>query len=132
MSLQYIIDGYNLINQQHLAAAGKKTRSDKVSLLNFIKLNRLTGSSKNKVTIVFDGFPDSRDAQIESDIAIIYSRKISADDLIRKLLEEYANKKNIVVVSNDREIQDFVKLCGAIVMGIEKLMEILMVIMMVI
>jgi len=80
----------------------------------------LTGSSKNKVTIVFDGYPDAGDSQIDSDIAIIYSRKISADDKIRKLLEESGNKKNIVVVSNDREIQDFVKMYGATAMGIEE------------
>lgn len=120
MSLQYIIDGYNLINYPRLAAAGRKTNSDRASLLNFIKTYRLTGSSKNKVTIVFDGYPDAGDSQIDSDIATIYSRKISADDKIRKLLEESGNKKNIVVVSNDREIQDFVKMYGATAMGIEE------------
>ena len=120
MSLQYIIDGYNLIKHPLLAAEAKSSGSDRRSLLNFIKRNRLTGSPKNKVTVVFDGYPDSREMDTDSDINIIFSRKISADEKIRKLVEEASNRKSILVVTNDREIQFFVKAAGATVAGIEE------------
>jgi len=44
---------------------------------------------------------------------------ISADDLICKLVEESGNRKQIVVVSNDRQIQSMAKMLGATVTGIE-------------
>lgn len=50
---------------------------------------------------------------------MVFSRKISADDKIRKLVEESGNRKQIVVVSNDREIQSIAKMLGATVAGIE-------------
>jgi len=50
---------------------------------------------------------------------VIFSRKISADDKIRKLVEESGNRKNMVVVSNDRQIQSMAKMLGATIAGIE-------------
>lgn len=50
---------------------------------------------------------------------MVFSRKISADDKIRKLVEESGNRKQIVVVSNDRQVQSMAKMLGATVAGIE-------------
>jgi len=49
---------------------------------------------------------------------IVFSRRISADEFIKKILESYASKKNIVVVSDDREIKYFAKDSGAKALGI--------------
>ena len=119
MSLQFIIDGYNLIKHPLLAAQAKNSPSDRAALLNFIRFNKLTGSPKNSVTVVFDGYPDSNEPANDTSIYVIFSRKISADDKIRKLVEESGSRKQIVVVSNDRQVQSVAKMLGAGVAGIE-------------
>lgn len=68
---------------------------------------------------MFDGYPDSHEPANDTDISVVFSRMISADDKIRKLVEESGNRKQIVVVSNDREIQSMAKMLGAMVIGIE-------------
>jgi predicted RNA-binding protein with PIN domain len=80
----------------------------------------LTGSPKNKVTVVFDGYPDSRERFDESDFCVVFSRMISADEKIRKLIEESGQRKGIVVVSDDRQVQDAARALGANVSSIEE------------
>ncbi|MFA5144392.1 MAG: NYN domain-containing protein [Candidatus Omnitrophota bacterium] len=129
MSLQYIIDGYNIINHSlFIQHAFKKTdpaadcsiKDPGAALSEFIRANRLCGSQKNKVTLVFDGYPDSSSrVSGESDINIVFSREETADEWIKKIVEGAVNPKNIVVVSNDREIVFSVKSSGAKVSNIQ-------------
>jgi predicted RNA-binding protein with PIN domain len=113
MSLQYIIDGYNLINHPLFL---------KKQLGVFLRIGRLTSSSKNKVTIIFDGYPLKWPVLEDNlpDIQVIYSLRLSADEKIKMLVEESGNRKNIVVVSDDKEIRYTVKAQGARIMGIEE------------
>lgn len=120
MSLQYIIDGYNLINHPLFSRAEKHSFDPSTALTAFIKINRLTGSLKNKVTIVFDGYPPSAGGDcVDSSINVVFSRDISADDKIKIFVEQTANRKNIIVVSDDREIKLCVQSLGACSKGIE-------------
>jgi len=118
MSLQFIIDGYNLIKHPLAAQAFRSSADSRIQLISLIKNKKLTGSLKNKVTIVFDGYPDSHNPIEDSGMDIVFSRRISADEFIKKILESYASKKNIVVVSDDREIKYFAKDSGAKALGI--------------
>lgn len=71
--------------------------------------------------MVFDGYPVAgEESNVDADIGVIFSRKISADDKIKRLVEESANRKNIVVVSDDNEIKFMVKSLGARSVGIEE------------
>lgn len=81
----------------------------------------MTGSLKNKVAIVFDGYPDAS-AQIPEDksLGVIFSRRVSADEKIKMLVEETANRKNIIVVSDDREIKYTVNSLGAHALGVDE------------
>ncbi len=123
MSLQYIIDGYNIIHHTiFIKQTDRKIKEQKLALLNFIKTKGLGGSAKNKITVVFDGYPSPKDNQDLSNtphIGIIFSRNITADEKIKMIVEESANRKNIVVVSDDKEIRFIAKLLGARHMGIE-------------
>ncbi len=121
MSLHYIIDGYNIINHPQFTCTLKTSSDVRLSLLALIRAERLTGSSQNKVSLVFDGYPahplpDYND----TDINIIFSRKISADEKIKMLVEESGNRKNIAVVSDDKDIKFFVKSLGARSVGVEE------------
>jgi len=83
----------------------------------------LTPSHRNKVSVIYDGFPPSSKGPIDikphEDIDIIFSHKISADEFIRKILEHSASPKDIIVVSDDREIRQAANLFRAKAMGIE-------------
>ncbi len=119
MSLQYIIDGYNAINHPSFARSNniQKARGEFIGL---IKEKRLCGSLRNKVTVVFDGYPGAQNLKDSAaGINIIFSGEATADEKIKAFVEDSHNPKNIIVVSNDNEIRSFVKSCGSRVLAIE-------------
>ncbi|MFA5005047.1 MAG: NYN domain-containing protein [Candidatus Omnitrophota bacterium] len=105
MSLLYIIDAYNIIN--HPAFSFEKNSPNiQRALLNFIQKRRLTGSPKNKIILVFDGYPpDGESFPQDNQALFVFSRVISADQKIEKLVAESAARKNIIVVTDDRQVQ---------------------------
>lgn len=81
----------------------------------------MTGSPKNKVILVFDGYPDTREPlRLKTEFEVIFSRKDSADERIKKMVEACGNPRNTVVVSDDKEIKFFVRSLGAIALGVEE------------
>ncbi|MBI4982952.1 MAG: NYN domain-containing protein [Candidatus Omnitrophica bacterium] len=122
MSLQFVIDGYNIIKHAQFSRFSRKNIKDqRFALLELIKSHKLTGSQKNKVLVVFDGFPDASARSLREDsFEVIFSCDDSADKKIMQMVESSQNPKNIVVVSDDREIKFFVKSCGAAALGIEE------------
>src|SRR3989338_5877343 len=121
MSLQYIIDGYNIINHPlFIQHASKKINDSRIALLEFIRTNRLCASPKNKITVVFDGSGLSGQISDKTDIGIIFSRRETADERIKRIVENIGNPKNIVVVSDDKEIKFFAQSCGARVLSVEE------------
>jgi len=123
MSLQYIIDGYNLTNHPLFSKNHKKSEDSRGALLESITKNRLTGSVKNEVIVVFDGFPGSPFPQYKYSscaIQIVFSKEETADEKIKKMVEYSDNRKNIIVVSDDKEIKLSVKMLGATSLGVEE------------
>ena len=120
MSLQYIIDAYNIINHPQFRPGARRSSSIQSSLAGFIRSNRLSGSRKNKVIIVFDGYPPCGEKMPEdAGLACLFSRMIEADELIKRLVEESGNPGNIVVVSDDKGVQMAVKFLKARVCPVE-------------
>jgi len=139
MSLLYIIDGYNVLKHSQFAQQILKkanpvrntevfrqknnisngAKDSRITLLEFIKAKRLCGSSKNKITVVFDGYPDTGELINNTQIEVIFTRKESADERIKKIVEATDNAKTIMVVSDDKEIQFIVRSFGARCIGVE-------------
>lgn len=103
--LVYIIDGFNLA---HKIPSIKKSASPQRDLIQYIYLHKLTGSNNNKVIIVFDGYMPAM-FQSECQFEIIYSGQKTADDVIKQRLDNLKNRSQIIVVTDDREIRDYVK-----------------------
>ncbi|MCP4649024.1 MAG: hypothetical protein GY853_02925 [PVC group bacterium] len=112
MSLHYIIDGYNVIKQVTFFT-GKKLRAGRDSLVHFIEQHRPQGSSKNEVTVVFDGKAEFDNPQIKSATEVIFSKNETADDKIKRMVEHSRNPKRIVVVSDDKAIVFYCRSLGA-------------------
>lgn len=122
MSLLYIIDGYNVIKHPSFSREAKRGgAADDVSgvsreeLFRFIREKRPAGSPRNRVVVVFDGYSGRQTLGDTGGITVIFSCRESADEKIKKIVEGHAeaDRKNIVVVSSDREIIGAAKLLGA-------------------
>jgi len=59
-----------------------------------------------KLIFVFDGFGDIKRHYVN------YSGKKTADEVIRKYIEDNYTKKSLTIVSSDAEIQRLAKVCG--------------------
>jgi len=106
MSLQYIIDAYNLTNHPDFKPASKSASNIAQTLLNFIKINKLSGSKNNRVALVFDGYPQNLETiPQEEGFTCVFSYDKEADEIIKKIVEESRIPKNIIVVSDDKEVQ---------------------------
>ena len=123
MSLQFVIDGYNVVKHPLLNSL-TKTQDPRIALADLIKNNALCGSMNNQVTIVFDGYANN--PQINSlvnDVHLVFSCETKADDKIKRIVESYHDPKNVIVVSSDNEIRNFVKSCGARTMTVEEFIQ---------
>ncbi|MBF0483165.1 MAG: NYN domain-containing protein [Candidatus Omnitrophica bacterium] len=118
MSLQYLLDGYNIIHQMPEADKGS-LESLRDRLAQLVSGQRPQGSLRNKVTIVFDGQPGFLSPNSFNDVKIIFSSDESADDKIKKLVEYSDNPKAIVVVTDDNGIRNVVRSLGAGVMSVK-------------
>ncbi len=122
MSLQYIIDGYNLINHPHFVRrSNKKIKNQRLALLELIKSGRLTGSPKNKVIVVFDGYPGLEEECVSNTtVNVVFSRSQTADERIKIIAEKFANPKNTITVSDDKELRLCVRSFKGRVLGVEE------------
>jgi len=87
-------------------------------LLRWIGDSHPQGSVNNQVTVVFDGHPDYFSASPQGEIRVIFSDGCSADDKIKRMVEEMPLKKNCVVVSDDKDIFLYARSLGAKVMSV--------------
>ena len=85
-------------------------------LLRWIGDSHPQGSVNNQVTVVFDGAEGS--SSLEGEIRVIFSDGCSADDKIKRMVEEMPARKNCVVVSDDKDIFLYARSLGARVMSV--------------
>ena len=100
-----IVDSNNLI---HKISEIKKLflESPESAQLTLVESVKSKVNKNYKLIFVFDGFGNIRKNNV------YYSGKISADEVIRKYIEDNYDKKTLTVVSSDAEIQRLAKVCG--------------------
>jgi predicted RNA-binding protein with PIN domain len=116
MSLHLIIDGYNLIRQSPWLSLldARDLEEGREALLQALSGYRRR-RPQHKITVVFDGWQggalrESRD--LCHGIGVIYSRRGErADEVIKRFLTREGH--GVVMVSSDRELQDFAEKKGA-------------------
>lgn len=114
----YIIDGNNLIgkiNFLHKIQQKDKQRSrEKIAFM----IDNYFHDKNAKVTIHFDGF---KNIPIKLNNAkIVYSDSESADDKIKNQIELANNRKNLVVITSDNNIQEFARVCSCLIIKSEE------------
>jgi len=86
--------------------------------LRWIGDSRPQGSVNNQVTVVFDGHPDHYGASPQGEVRVIFSDGCSADDKIKRMVEEMPARNNCVVVTDDKDIFLYARSLGARVMSV--------------
>ncbi len=117
MSVHYLIDGYNVILR--IPKFSKKSLEEsRDSFVRFLEVHKPQGSLRNCVTVVFDGQPDIIGRTDTSFIKVVFTKGESADTAIKKFVEDAANKRNIIVVTDDNEIRFYVRSLGAKILSV--------------
>ena len=110
----YLIDGNNLmpkINQ--IKNQDKQSAREKLVFL----LENYFSSKKSKLYLHFDGFENSPLGLTNG--KIIYSGKSSADKNIKDQIETAKNRKDLIIITSDHEIQNFARVCSCEVISSE-------------
>ena len=112
--VHYIVDGYNLI---HAIPSLKKTlahNGETARELLIHSIGQLTHRKKFRCTIVFDGITPNKSPKQSSHapVHVIFSSPISADAKMKQMIEHSKNRSLIVIISSDREILNFAKVCS--------------------
>ena len=110
MSLHYILDGYNILKQVPFLT-DKKIKDGRLGLIRMLANSRQL--KKQSITLVFDGFDDSRAERLGENFRVLFSGSASADDRIKAITEHSRTPGQLVVVSDDKEIIFFVRKLGA-------------------
>ena len=117
----YIIDGNNLIGKiDSLKKMQQKDKQHSREKLASMVDNHFRGK-KLKITIHFDGFENIPIKPNSS--KIVYSDNKSADENIKKQIELSKNRKNLVVITSDNNIQEFARVCSSGIMKSEEFLK---------
>lgn len=112
--ISYFIDGNNLIcKHSHLAKLQKEKKTEsRVQLINI--LHRYFRDKKQKILVFFDGFEN--ESLVLPKINIMYSNKLTADEVIRREIDNFKNPKKIVLITSDLELIRYARVnsCGVI------------------
>ena len=104
--LWFIIDGYNVIKQH------KKLKRLNISeARQQLKAITLRQIAANKATLVYDGssLHSTNPIREKSLVEEVFSRGESADDYIKRIIKKAENPSQMVIITDDREIQHFAK-----------------------
>ncbi|MBI4853648.1 MAG: NYN domain-containing protein [Acidobacteria bacterium] len=100
----YIIDGNNLMGR-------KRTRLELLEMLaDFLEIKKV------KLHVVFDGAPEPNypEGATYHGVKISYSsRGQDADKKIRRLVEKAPNPREVIIVTSDRSLANYAKICSA-------------------
>ena len=128
--MHLIIDGYNVMHalpmeKEWPGKASKDRRSFFVE-----KVRTYLGARNHRATLVFDGAKGGDDMgghETHGRLEVLYSRRgEEADDVIKQMIEESGNPREVLVVSSDKGISGFVRSLGASVAGAHELVQRLM------
>ena len=100
-----IIDGNNLLHKiPHFKKLFSKDKeAAQIALVETIMPHK---NKNEKIIFLFDGFGKIKRPDV------IFSNEITADEMIRKRIENFKNPKLLKVVSSDYEIINLAKACG--------------------
>lgn len=115
--LHYIIDGNNVIGKisslKKLQIKDKQGSREKFASM----VGRNFGKMNSKVSLHFDGYPGEEIKILR--VKVIYSKNITADEMIKKEIEKSKNPRNLVVITSDSNLSEFARKCSCSIISSE-------------
>ncbi|MDZ7372658.1 MAG: NYN domain-containing protein [candidate division KSB1 bacterium] len=116
MSQHWLVDGYNLLHA--LADLRSEMERDMAAAINRLLalLDDFAHLQRAKVTVVFDGSPPPSQGIVRPSSFLnvcFVGSGMKADPRIRTLIAGIGDRANLTVVSADREIANYARVCGA-------------------
>jgi len=129
MARRWLIDGYNVLHQTPRLKF-EFTENATQALNHFVgMLGEFAVQHRTEVTVVFDGSPPEGPGSVGAPrnvtVRFVGSGE-KADPVIKRLIGSEPRPRDLVVVSADREITDYARVCGAKVEGPADFQRILM------
>lgn len=122
MSLLYIVDGYNVINRSSLFK-NKSLKEARNNFFSYLEHDRPHGSFRNRLIIVFDGSPEVFGCRPNYDFEIQFTTGETADEKIKEIVSSSPHSKNIVVVTDDKDLGLSIRSYGAKNMSTEEFLN---------
>jgi len=110
--MPYVIDGNNLIGFS--PDIDYDDPESRIKLIDLVK--KYQSVKKNNIILVFDGEPENGPhyQKYSNKFRIIYPNYgESADEVIKKILMEFSNLNDVIVITSDRELRQYSKDKGA-------------------
>ena len=110
--MPYLVDGNNVMGQR--VGWHKDKPAARRALLD--ELAQFALARHARVTVVFDGAPEAHfpDGASYRGVRIFYAaRGSNADERIKQLVEADRERRQLLVVTSDRALTDYVRRCGA-------------------
>ncbi len=110
--MPYLVDGNNVMGQR--VGWHKDKPAARRALLD--DLAQFALAKHARVTVVFDGAPEAHfpDGASYRGVRIFYAaRGSNADERIKQLVEADRERRQLLVVTSDRALTDYVRRCGA-------------------
>lgn len=113
----YVIDGNNLIGKiKYLKSLQKKDKQG--SRAGLVKLlNKFFAKKKSNISLHLDGFANQPLSLAKG--KIIYSGNRQSDILIKEEIDRSQNPKLIVLVTSDRNLMNYGKICSCTILKSE-------------
>jgi predicted RNA-binding protein with PIN domain len=111
---KYLVDGYNLLHQVPELRRQIEYNLEAAREGLLIRLSSFSLSKSVEVSVVFDGIGESIPAPGRwRGLAVRFSKPPQkADPVIKKMISERKKNEDLVVVTSDREIDMYARLCG--------------------
>lgn len=122
MSLCFIVDGYNVLKSSPLFK-NRTLQEARAAFISYVERNRLWGSLRNKLVIVFDGSREIAGIMQAYPFDIIFTQDETADEKICRLVLAKALPRNIVVVTDDKGLIRLVRPYGVKIMGSQEFLN---------
>ncbi len=100
--------------------ADRTLEGGREGLIRFIRDLSPQGSHRNAVTVVFDGQEGVCSPSMSTDVRIVFSRGCSADDVIRDHVENAPDPRQIICVTDDRDLAIACRHRGAQTWGVDE------------
>jgi predicted RNA-binding protein with PIN domain len=112
--MKIIIDGYNFIHQvdEFRDALHKSLLNARNKLIS--KFASYASQKRIEILIIFDGDETVSQKSLKSGrVKVIFSKNEKADAVIKRIVADDKMRSEILVISSDREVTDYAKMCGA-------------------